>query len=104
MATKTPRTIAQYMHSAYGSCDHGPQVDERPGRYFVSVRDGKRRALLCGPFPTRREALAMVEPVRAKACEVDPRGPWYAYGTARLHDDEPERHGMLNRFFGCPSS
>lgn len=104
MASKTPKTIAQYMHSAYGSCDHGPQVDTRPGRYYVSVQDGKRRALLCGPFPTHQQALDVVAAVRAKACEVDSRGHWYAYGTARLADDEPARHGMLNKNFGLPEA
>jgi len=103
MSTKTPKTIAQYMHTAAGSYDHGSAgVDSRPGRYFVSVQDGKRRALLTGPYPTHQAALDAVSAVREKACEVDPRGHFYAYGTARLHDGEPERHGMLNRFFGLP--
>lgn len=68
----------------------------------MSVIDGARRALLCGPFPTHAAALCMVDMVREKACELDPRGHWYAFGTARLPDDDsvPIRAGSLNRYFG----
>lgn len=76
--------------------------DTRPGAYYVSVIDGQRRALLAGPWPTHPEALNMVETVRVKACELDPRGHFYAFGTARLPDDDsvPIRAGSLNKHFG----
>lgn len=87
------------MHSAYGSCDHGLIVDPRPGNYYVSVQNGKRRALLRGPFATHIEALALVDETRQMACNIDPRGHWYAYGTGRLIDGEPAPAGMLNDKF-----
>lgn len=79
--------------------------DPRPGAYYVSVIDGPRRALLAGPWPTHAEALAMVETVRTKACELDGRGHWYAFGTARLPNDDsvPIRAGSLNKHFGLPT-
>ncbi len=70
--------------------------DPRPGRYYVSVLNGGRSALLAGPWPRHEQALAQVEAVRAFACEVDPRGHWYAFGTARLPEDSPAVPGKLN--------
>lgn len=76
------------------------QPDPRPGSYYVSVQDGARSALLLGPFPTHQEALDMVEPVRAKGNELDPRAAFYAFGTARLRDDGIAIGGNLNKHFG----
>lgn len=78
------------------------EVDERPGAYYVSVVDGKRSALLLGPFDAHVLALAMVEPVRAHAASIDPRAHFYAFGTARLPNDDsvPIRAGSLNKHFG----
>jgi len=73
--------------------------DPRPGNYYVSVVDGQRSALLAGPWPTHAAALGAVDVVRNLACELDPRAHWYAFGTARLPDDDsvPIRAGSLNR-------
>lgn len=81
------------------------QPDPRTGNYYVSVIDGARVARLAGPWPTHREALDQVPAVRAKACEIDPRGHWYAFGTCRLPDDDsvPIRAGSLNSHFGLPT-
>jgi hypothetical protein len=50
--------------------------------FYVSVIDGKRRALLAGPYDTHDEALALVEQVRRKAYDIDPKSHFYAFGTA----------------------
>ena len=52
--------------------------------YYVSVRDGSRWGLLLGPFTEHDEALAWVDRVRAVADEMDPRAPWYAFGTTAM--------------------
>lgn len=75
------------------------QPDTQPGEYYVTVVDGPRASRLLGPFTNdHRAALGMVDAVRAKAEECDPRAFWYAYGTARfpLGDNRP---GVLNSFF-----
>lgn len=96
-----PKTIAAYVHIFQPDKSW---ADEQPGAYYVSVQDQGRTALLAGPWPTHREALDMVATVRTKACELDPRGHWYAYGTARLPDDDsiPIRAGRLNKHLGLP--
>lgn len=50
--------------------------------YFVSVVDGRRKALLAGPYLTHDEALLQVAKVSRLAEEADPRSAWYAFGTA----------------------
>lgn len=78
------------------------EPDPRPGNYYVSVVDGKRRALLAGPWPSHAEALARVDEVTRIACKLDPRGCWYLFGTCRLPDDDsiPIRAGSLNAQLG----
>ncbi len=81
------------------------QPDIKPGAYYVSVADGGRVARLLGPFENdHAAALAMVDKVRAKAEELDPRAAFYAFGTVRLPNDDsvPIRAGSLNRHFGMP--
>lgn len=81
------------------------QPDNKLGAYYVSVIDGKRTALLLGPFENDHAgALAMVDAVRRKGEELDPRAHFYAFGTARLPADDsvPLRYGSLNRYFGLP--
>lgn len=75
--------------------------DIRPGNYYVSVVDGKRHALLLGPFAHHVTALDAVDDVRRLAHELDPRAAWYAFGTCRLPDDDsvPVRAGSLNARF-----
>ena len=95
------KTIAAYVHLHNAGLPVPEVPDERPGAYYVSAKDGERFVLLAGPWPTHPEALAAVTAVRAKALELDPRGHWYFYGTARLPDDDyvPIRTGKLNKFF-----
>lgn len=68
------------------------------GGYYVSVRksDGNYRLLL-GPFAEHADALDAVQNTRRVACDLDPRGCWYEYGTCRLQDDvSPLPAGILN--------
>ena len=62
--------------------------DSRPGFYYVTVRreDGQFRPLF-GPFKNdHARALHLVSKARSLACDRDPRGPWYSYGTARTDE------------------
>lgn len=60
--------------------------DARPGFYYVTVRKGADQyRLLRGPFVNdHAAALAAVREAKDRACDLDPRGHWYSYGTARL--------------------
>lgn len=70
------------------------------GYYYVSMVDGNRRALLLGPFKNdHRAALAMVNAVKRKAQELDPKAIWYGFGTARLQLGETPPPGTLNDCF-----
>lgn len=73
------------------------EPDPRPGNYYVSVIEGKRYALLYGPFTRHQDALDAVERVRAKAYELDRYSHWYAFGTARAPDDY-NKPGKLNDY------
>lgn len=83
-----PVSIDHYVH---GSAESDAVIDPRPGHYYVSVRRcnnnagiGAEHRLLCGPFVNDHgAALAAVAEARRLACELDRRGEWYAYGTAR---------------------
>ena len=81
-------------------------ADSRPGEYYVTVIDGDRWNRLLGPFTNNHQAaLDMVDAVRKKACEIDPKAHFYAFGTARIPSDDsvPIRAGLLNRFFDMPT-
>ena len=61
------------------------QPDDRPGNYYVTVRDGTRHRFLLGPYKDdHATALAMVDEARRIAQELDRAAIWYAYGTARV--------------------
>ena len=74
--------------------------DIKPGLYYVSaVRSGGRQWWpLLGPFPDDHSAaIRKVDAVRKLACELDPRGCWYAYGTVRIEHQENPPQGALNK-------
>lgn len=74
----------------------GP-ADPRPGRYYVSVIDGPRWGLLAGPYPQHQQALDLICLVKRLAQDVDPWGAFYAYGTCRVRDGQPDLGpGRLN--------
>lgn len=89
------RSLSSYTHIEAAVLDDQP--DGRPGRYYVSVRDGSRWALLYGPFGRHADALAAVDAARAVALAVDPRAHFFSFGTARAAEewiDSPP--GILN--------
>lgn len=78
--------------------------DTQPGNYYVTVIDGARVGRLLGPFPDdHAAALALVDVVRDKAIEIDPRAHFYAFGTIRTDATVPARAGTLNQLFGMPT-
>ena len=81
------------------------EPDTQPGEYYVTVIDGDRYARLLGPFTDNHSgALAMVDAVREKAYELDPKSHWYCFGTCRLPNDSAAvRPGKLNSLFGMPA-
>lgn len=78
------------------------QPDSKPGMYFVTAVKGSQWIPLVGPFENdHAAALAMVEPARKKAEEIDAKAVWYAYGTMRADADTPQAKlvGRLNSYF-----
>jgi len=72
------------------------QVDNRPGAYYVTARDGDRHWLLSGPYiDDHGGALAVVDDARQIAQDSNPRAWFYSYGTARM--ETPEKIGSLQR-------
>lgn len=61
-----------------------PEPDDRPGFYYVTIRDGPRHGLLAGPYKDDHPAaLAMVPKVRRLAHELAPtQSAFAAFGTA----------------------
>jgi hypothetical protein len=57
--------------------------------FYVSVVNGSDYRLLVGPFNDHKTALMYVEPARARACAVDVKAWWYAFGTCSLPKDTP---------------
>jgi hypothetical protein len=79
--------------------------DTQPGAYYVTVLDGRRYGRLLGPFiDDHAGALAMVDVVRKRAEELDPRALFYSFGTCRVPADDsiPLRAGLLNKYFNLP--
>ena len=60
--------------------------DTKPGNYYVTaVRDDGAVAWLAGPFKNDHAgALAALPKAKRVAMDIDPRAPWYAYGTSRI--------------------
>jgi hypothetical protein len=61
---------------------NGPDPDNLPAVFYVSVINGKQRALLAGPYGTHAQALAKVLEVTDLALAVDSHAWFYRYGTA----------------------
>jgi hypothetical protein len=73
-------------------------IDDRPGRYYVTARNDAGKAIaLLGPFDSHLESLEYVTLGRQLAEVIDPRAPWYSYGTCRLHDDQPDLSVIFSR-------
>ena len=79
------------------------EADARPGRYYVTARDGGRTAFLLGPFtqPTwGKEAHARANGALAAArryCSDNfAKGPFFQYGTCWMPLLGPAPEGKLN--------
>jgi len=111
----TPELTARFsaLHAELAELDRMTASAVHPGcdpdyAYYVSILDGTRSAFALGPFATHDEALAHVNEVTGFVTERDPRGPFYAYGTARasrpystdLRGYLPYRPGKLNALLG----
>lgn len=68
--------------------------------YYVSLRRGKRTALLAGPFETLTEAMSKVERAIAVAAEVDPWSHFDLFGTCSLPRAPGNPLGKLNTQLG----
>ncbi len=96
--------IASYIHDKpdrRGALLQEP--DPRPGRYYVTVRDGKQVGYLLGPFARHVDALVCVDTARKLAIAGDPKAHFYGFGTARLADDVAEADapvGVFNEALG----
>jgi hypothetical protein len=83
---------------------HNCATDGHPegANFYVTVmRDDGKAVALSGPYKTHEEALAMVDTARRWAWDVDPRGPWYSYGTAAL-DADYTAPGIYERHTSAP--
>jgi hypothetical protein len=77
--------------------DEGQKPDTRPGPYYVSIIEGRKYALLSGPYPDHTTALALVDKAREIVLPMDPRAHFYAFGTSRMKDPNYNRAGVLQR-------
>lgn len=68
---------------------------EQPCYYVSCVNDVNQLALLLGSYETHQEALDNVRRATDMAYKVDPRAPWYAYGTVKMANGH--REGKLNK-------
>lgn len=78
------------------------EPDTKPGLYYVSAMNetGKKWVPLLGPFrDDHGAALAKVDGVRTLACDLDPRGTWWSYGTVRIDYQDSPPQGRLNGHF-----
>lgn len=66
--------------------------------FYVSVVDGKRFAVVAGPFRTHPEALSMVDSAIEAGHKVDPKSHFYAWGTVKMKNGH--REGKLNTQLG----
>ena len=62
--------------------------------YYVSVIDGRRKALLVGPFAHQRQAAFAVDKTRRAAEDIDAKAAFYSFGTAKAATGH--REGSLN--------
>jgi hypothetical protein len=75
-----------------------PHTDRRD--YYVTMVRAKRTAYLAGPFAAHTEALALVEPARHMACDLDQWAWFDLFGTASRPYDAANPIGKLNERLG----
>ena len=73
----------------------------KPGNFYVSVKreEDEQYRLLAGPFASHRAALDYEPRARRIAIDLDPKGPWYLYGTCQVHGGF-SKPGILNGQLG----
>lgn len=64
-------------------------------RFYVSCIDGTRKALIAGPYDRHIDAMLAKAPAVELAEKGDPRADFYAFGTARVKDDDGTRKCVL---------
>ena len=57
--------------------------------YVTAINDRKQYVKLSGPYTTHQEALDAQPMVTKWAWDVDPRAPWYSYGTTAIATSTP---------------
>jgi hypothetical protein len=68
--------------------DPAPETKPDEGRaFFTSAIDGDRYWILTGPFATFGEAKGAVDPARDKACKMNDRAWWFAFGVCQAPSD-----------------
>ncbi len=84
-------TITAYIHHTPAPTPAGLPLTQ--GQWYLGVRDGDRRGLLAGPYPTAPEADADMALVRALAERADPFSVFYAFGIFEMPTgfDQPGR-------------
>lgn len=86
--------IDAYRHRPEGEAQH---PNTKLGDYFVSALDGKRFALVSGPYVNdHAAAISDINECRSLVEEIDPRAVFYAFGTCRLKN-ECGKIGFLQR-------
>lgn len=70
-------------------------LHEPGSNYYVSAIDGKKKALLSGPYPTHAECLAVLPAIRDKLLLEDPASQFYSIGTVAMSHDY-RRKGILD--------
>lgn len=65
--------------------------------YASAIEDSRRarKALLAGPYLTHAEALQVVDRVRRRAEDIDPRAAFWYFGTAGSDEQFATRFGPL---------
>ena len=74
------------------------KADTKPGNYYVTaIRDNGDVAFLAGPFTNDHQAaLDALPATKSKAMDLDPRAPWYSYGTSRVPLDVNPPTGKIS--------
>lgn len=72
-------------------------------KFYVTMLRDSKVARLAGPFDTKPEAEAMVEPARKAAEEADSRAAFDSFGVSGI-TSENHRPGVLNLKLGLPSN
>lgn len=89
------------------ACPCGKKSHPAGEVFYVTAIDGKRVAVLAGPYFLHENALGMVERASREAEKIDPKAVFYEYGTTGFKDSEiyepALRPGVLNLVLRLPT-